>query len=369
MKKLSLLLFSLFAVLSTSAQTVNIHFKNGTTINLHEDLIESIDFSAVPAPPTFTAGEAVDLGLSVMWASCNLGAQSPSESGGYYSWGETSEKSKYYEKDYAYYNASTTEYTSIGEHIAGTDYDAARVNLGGGWRMPTRDQFKELVDRCSWEWTQTEGINGYNITGPNGNSIFLPAGGEKSYSDLDYNNKEGRYFTDTEYDNERVYSLEFSSSSIYFSFIMFEHKFCGCPIRPIISYDEYNGTTDYDDSAVTTNISAYFAGGSIMSNGGTVLSGSKLNFYFKNGSSESVQLTGICLVDGSGTVGSNLLGENVTVSAGESAGYTITLNSNMNSPKCRFTYMYNHHTYYVEAEYQSMSFSAGRMTELITEFK
>lgn len=366
MKKLSLLLFSVFAVLSASAQTVNIHFKNGTTINLHEDLIESIDFSAVPAPPTITAGEAVDLGLSVMWASCNLGAQSPSESGGYYSWGETSEKTEYSKENYAYYNASTTEYTSIGEHIAGTDYDAAHVNLGGGWMMPTNNQINELIDKCTWEWMQIEDINGYRITGPNGNSIFLPAAGQKSNEYLLNENKVLRYWGDGDYKSEYGDCIISDAREIINHICQ---KYYGISIRPVISYDDYNGTTDYDDSVVTTNISAYYAGGSIMSNGGTVLSGSKLNFYFKNGSSESVQLTGICLVDGNGNVGSNLLGENVTVSAGESAGYTITLNSNMNSPKCRFTYMYNHHTYYVEAEYQSMSFSAGRMTELITEFK
>lgn len=367
MKQNLILLCSFLTGFQVTAQTVNIHFQNGTTINFHEDLIESIDFSEKTPDPTLTAGDAVDLGLSVMWASCNLGAQSATEAGGYYAWGETTEKSSYSESNYAYYNVSTTEYTDIGTHIAGTEYDAASVNLGKGWKIPSYDQFRELERECTWEWKSKNGILGYLVTGKNGNSIFIPAVGYKSGS-WSYNyNERGDYWSDYVNNAGSANYFNMSSSVHTVANLFAKSKYCGLTIRPVISYDDYNGITDYDDSAVTSHISAYYAGGSIMSNGETILSGSKLNFYFKNGSSESVLLTGISLVDGNGDEGNNMLSADVTVTAGETTGYTVTLGKNMTHPKCRFTYRYNNHTYYVEAAYQSFNMTRGAMRELRAE--
>ena len=113
----------------------------------------------------------VDLGLSVKWATCNVGASSPGDCGNYYAWGETSTKSSYTDGN------CTTLNQYIGD-IAGTSRDAARVNWGGRWRMPSASEIDELVNNCTWVWTTQNGNNGYMITSPNGNSIFLPAAGE-----------------------------------------------------------------------------------------------------------------------------------------------------------------------------------------------
>ena len=139
---------------AVAAQTVNVHFKNGQTIEYSSDNIDYVDFSPKASEPTLTPGQVVDLGLSVYWASCNLGAESPEEFGNYYAWGETSPKSKYTESTYSFYNQSTNRYISIGEDIAGTEYDAATVNLGSSWKMPTEGQMKELLEKCTWEWMQ-----------------------------------------------------------------------------------------------------------------------------------------------------------------------------------------------------------------------
>lgn len=368
MKKTTLLFLAMMAGMSSFAQTVNIHFQNGTTVNFHEDLIESIDFSEKTPDPTVTAGEAVDLGLSVMWASCNLGATLPEEAGGYYAWGETSEKDTYDLSNYAYYNASTTEYTNIGVHISGTEYDAAYVNLGKGWKMPSYDQFYELETKCTWEWTSKNGILGYVVTGNNGNSIFIPAVGYKISSWSYYYNERGSYWCDYENNASSAQYFNMSSSTHTVANWFAQSKHYGLTIRPIISYDDYNGTTDYDDSAITSNVTAYYGGGSIYSINGIIKSGSSLNFFFKNGSTEEVTLTGIQIKDGEdGELGSNMLTSNTIVPAGETNGYTITLGKNMTLPICRFTYMYNHHTYYVEAEYQSFNFAIGKMHELRAE--
>lgn len=125
--------------------------------------------------PALAEPEAVDLGLQsgTRWASCNVGANSPWETGGYYAWGETAEKDLYFK--YLH------EGEDIGADIAGGDYDAAHVILGGKWSMPTLAQCEELLDGCTAEWTsdyEGKGIGGFVFTSKrNGNSIFLPAAG------------------------------------------------------------------------------------------------------------------------------------------------------------------------------------------------
>lgn len=129
-------------------------------------------------PTQPTKGDAIDMGLSVMWASCNIGATQPEEFGECYAWGETEEKESYTHKTYAFYDG-TGYFKNIGSNISGTQYDVARAKLGGTWRMPTADEFQELCDKCTWRWTSHNGVFGYLVTGPSGNSIFLAPTGYK----------------------------------------------------------------------------------------------------------------------------------------------------------------------------------------------
>lgn len=126
-----------------------------------------------------TANDVVDLGLSVNWASQNIGANSPTDFGTYLAWGEMEAKNKYWFDTYQYTDAEECEQCLIdlGESICGTEYDMARQLWKGKWRLPTNTEIMELINDCSWEWTSIDEINGFRITGPNGNSIFLPAGG------------------------------------------------------------------------------------------------------------------------------------------------------------------------------------------------
>ena len=111
--------------------------------------------------------EWVDLGLSVKWATCNVGASKPGDYGKYYAWGEIVSMEVGNES----FGRSTSD-------ISGNStYDAATANWGGDWRLPTKAECQELLDNCTWEWTTQNGHNGYKVTGPNGNSIFLPAAG------------------------------------------------------------------------------------------------------------------------------------------------------------------------------------------------
>lgn len=179
--------------------------------------------------------EAVDLGLSVKWASCNVGADSPEDYGGYYAWGETEAKDNYSSSNSVTYGLSTSELESRG--IIGPDgnltaaHDAATANWGSPWRMPTIAEIQELINDCTWEWTSVNGVNGRLVTGSNGNSIFLPAAGYRYDSSLYDAGSIGGYWSATPYsDSDYAYSLLFSSDD--YDWGGSNHHF-GHTVRPV----------------------------------------------------------------------------------------------------------------------------------------
>ncbi len=129
----------------------------------------------------------VDLGLSVKWATYNIGATSIEAYGDLFAWGECESKSKYSEDNYACAHIS-----SLVNHN-----DVATEIWGGKWRMPTYEEFRELCNKCKWRWVSFRGINGFRITGNNGNSIFLPAAGFHNSEDFISRNERGYYWTST----------------------------------------------------------------------------------------------------------------------------------------------------------------------------
>ena len=184
-----------------------------------------------PEPETPTSGtengyDYVDLGLSVKWATCNVGADSPEEYGSYFAWGETTPKTTY---DWSTYKWCNGSYDTMTKYCTDSDYgtvdnktvldpedDAAAVNMGGSWRMPTIEEQEELIDECTWTWTTLNGINGYNVEGPNGNSIFLPAAGYRYGSDLYGAGSYGRYWSSSlnTDDSDYAYFLYFYSGYV-----------------------------------------------------------------------------------------------------------------------------------------------------------
>ena len=171
--------------------------------------------------------EYVDLGLSVKWATCNVGANSPEDYGNYYAWGETTTKSTYTESN------SKTYGKSINDIKGNVQYDAARANWGGDWRMPTYSEQEELLDNCTWTWTTRNGVNGYNVEGPNGNSIFLPAAGYRGGSSLYLAGSYGYYWSSSPHENV-------TNNAYYLYFFSDEHRmssnlrYCGQSVRPVL---------------------------------------------------------------------------------------------------------------------------------------
>lgn len=140
---------------------------------------------------TASRGDAVDLGLSVKWGTCNIGATKPVEYGNYYAWGETSTKDTVYSYKFltpdlehlTKYCHNPRHGTPDGKSRLEKNDDVASVVLGGKWRMPTKQEIEELIEKCSWSWTSINGVLGYVVTGSNGNSIFLPASGAVGYKE------------------------------------------------------------------------------------------------------------------------------------------------------------------------------------------
>ena len=184
--------------------------------------------------------EYVDLGLpsGLKWATCNVGASSPEEYGNYYAWGETGTKSTYTEDNSLTDGLSISELQSQGyidnEGNLTSSHDAATANWGGSWRMPTKDEQRELLDNCEWEWTTQNDVNGCKVTGPNGNSIFLPAAGYRYGSSLSSDGYDGYYWSstpDVSYFDDYAYCLYFYYGGEYVDW--YYNRIYGLTIRPI----------------------------------------------------------------------------------------------------------------------------------------
>lgn len=218
MKKFLLVLFGVF-YLNTFEQ-IQVKDASYKRIN-YEDVVDNDNEKSDKKP------EYVDLGLSVKWATCNVGANSPEEYGNYYAWGEIDLKAEYKES-----NCKT--YGKQKNNVKGnSQYDVARASWGENWRMPTKSELEELKTECVWTWTTLAGRNGYMVTGPNGKSIFLPAAGSRAGTALCFVGTFGYYWCATPSDaNVNLsYGLCFHGGNF--------HMFCGYryggrSVRPVM---------------------------------------------------------------------------------------------------------------------------------------
>ena len=224
----------------------------------------------------------VDLGLSVKWATCNVGANSPEEYGDYFAWGETEPKEYYDWGTYKYCNGSSSTLTKYNtSSVSGTvdnktqlelSDDAARANWGGSWRMPTDAELTELREQCTWTWTIQNGVYGYKVTskksGYTNKSIFLPAAGYRIVSSLSSAGSNGNYWsssldTDSPY---RAWRVRFSSAYVDRNGYS---RYCGFSVRPVLRESEEEVTDPTVTTAAITQITetTAVAGGNVTSDG------------------------------------------------------------------------------------------------------
>lgn len=189
-----------------------------------------------------TLWSGYDLGLSVKWAHVNVGATYPEEAGDYFAWAETEPKTQYTWTNYKYCNGSAgsiTKYSSRVDSLSVLEIqdDAASVNWGGKWRMPTIYEINELCEKCRWTWTEKDGVGGYTVSPKrhNGKSIFLPlAGHMEGASLIDYNNTGSYWGTDLLGDNIQVGILRLHPKHVLGAADRFNtQRIHGLTVRPV----------------------------------------------------------------------------------------------------------------------------------------
>ena len=183
----------------------------------------------------------INLGLpsETLWATHNIGANLPEDTGNYYAWGESEEKNNYEWDNYfdnIFDSDHVINYGNNAKETLDLEDDAAHLLWSGGWHVPTKDQFTELLNECTWTWTTRNNINGYTVTGSNNNSIFLPITNviwETEGQDEDG----GYYWTNQLYrqvtlDEETAHILHIDSNRKNLGMVT---RAAGCVIRPVIN--------------------------------------------------------------------------------------------------------------------------------------
>lgn len=218
---------SVFMDVLDGESRMNIRMTDSSLRSYTLSSLDYMDFIYVEKGP-----QAVDLGLSSLWASYNIGATSPEECGDFFAWGETVAKSDYTEESYLYYKHGT--YEKIANNISGTEYDAATVQWGSPWRIPNRYEMNELM-QCEWTAATLNGVDGYRVTGKTGNSIFLPAAGYyNGTARVDTDNRQGYYWSSS-------VNMDMPSSAYNINFKGYDaewsaSRFYGFCIRPVRDY-------------------------------------------------------------------------------------------------------------------------------------
>ncbi len=200
---------------------------------------------------SFTTDYAyVDLGLpsGTLWATCNVGADSPEDYGDYFAWGETEPKSNYNWSTYQYCNGSSSKLT---KYCTNSSYgyngftdnlttmlsedDAATANWGSDWRMPTMEEWRELYNNTTYTWTTQNGVNGMLFTASNGNSLFLPAAGSRWLDELYSAGSRGDYWSSSLYTDTPYNARYFLFFSGYCGSVNNNYRSSGLSVRAVRS--------------------------------------------------------------------------------------------------------------------------------------
>lgn len=250
-----LLLFAVLVPISLlQAQTIKVYYRDGTILKIPVEEVQRIEPYA--QEHFYVDGhEYVDLGLSVCWATCNVGANSPEEYGGYYAWGELEEKEEYTEDTYdrPIIEELEREQIDFGSderwicHISGTKYDIAHISWGEHWYIPTREEAEELLSKCSCSQKIIHGIKCFCFTAKNGNAILLPAAGFKEWEQTADIGEQGYYGTgDAFWYNSGTHHqfcwhlcLGLHNYERFYYTTSGKYESCGVPIRPVTRIKPY----------------------------------------------------------------------------------------------------------------------------------
>ena len=237
---------ALWGVDSNAQYTLSVSKTNGEVVDIKVDNVDEITWEKIPE----STYKCVDLGLSVKWATCNVGASKPESYGGYYAWGEVESKN-YYDKancklfdnkkdcwiKYCHYSTYKMAQYSDDKKILDPVDDVAHVKWGGDWRMPTKEEWEELMDEknCSWVWEERNGVFGYTVTsnkvGYTDKSIFLPAAGYR-YDGFISESHDGAYYWSSFLEsNGYVWCVIVFPPS--YGIVVDRERYIGMPVRPV----------------------------------------------------------------------------------------------------------------------------------------
>ena len=210
---------------NTNVATFNGNVLSGVSVGsttVTATIAEGANYLSAATSMTVTISErnVVDLGLSVKWCTHNVGAEYEYQNGSYFSWANTTAHSKGSGYDFSQATYNSTTGNSLQTNIGATSgYDMARANMGSPWRLPTKEEFQELYDNCTWTWTTSNGVNGYRVTskvaGYTSNSIFIPAVGYYNGTTLNAEGSGGYYWSSSFFSATNAYYLSFLSSNVY----------------------------------------------------------------------------------------------------------------------------------------------------------
>ena len=219
-------------------------FHNGIEANnvycyAPDGIIEALPWTEVENDGEEIFGEYVDLGLSVKWATCNIGTTIPEGYGDYFAWGETepAPNNNYISSNCATNGLDNSQLQSQGyiddKGNLTAQHDAATANWEGYWRMPTKNEINELLKNCTWTWTTQNDVIGYKVTSKtNGNSIFLPAAGYRDDSSLYRAGYSGFIWSSSlgADDRSNGCSMSFHFSHVYMGA---HYRYYGLSVRPV----------------------------------------------------------------------------------------------------------------------------------------
>ena len=289
-KTATLAILALAAATSAQAQEhiMRIHKADGSSQTLKVADVTKITFERDGETPPVGPGDSkmVDMGLSVKWAAWNVGATTPSDYGNFYAYGEIEPKTKYSVENYQWRNPEYEEgqfydeweqYYKLGATMTGTNYDVAHVKWGDQWRMPTREEWTELIENCTWSWVAIDGVPGCRATSiVNGNSVFFPAAGNMVDDKHTHDQTGCFYWSSSEYDGEpyeesRNYRACMTSTD--HSCEGYDYPEVGFSVRAVYGPKpdltiKYTAPTEPVDHGLSVKLAPYNLGGSSISSSG-----------------------------------------------------------------------------------------------------
>ena len=266
----------------------------------NETHVVNINFIYTKSDPLDVKDQCVDLGLSVKWASWNVGAKSPEELGELYAWGELAPKTNYSSSTYKFYNNTYTKYGSIdNKYRLDPEDDVAQQLWGDKWRMPTFEELKELKEKCTFTKTELNGVPVTKVEGPNGNFIYFPYPGNYTGTTLYYKNSIGSYWSSDLESDSYAKDMDFENGAVYLNG---DTRYHGQSVRPVYGESSDNpqlndlGTiADVVDLGLSVKWASWNIGASkIADYGGLYGAGDPTglktstdysDYYFKNGES------------------------------------------------------------------------------------